>query len=197
MKYNTLKRAFQITSGVLSICLGAYFFIGGLVLLPAYAEYMGGLDGVTAFAFVFEIALGVVLLILGILYCLSPKKINGVYKKRLGVPITNVVFVSILLLLLFIGYTDDTIILILLLFLLLDLGLTLAEMCLPVVKKAAEEVAVTSSEETEPKPNERESENLTIGETEQKLKELKNLLDQKLITEEQYKITVDKILNKI
>ncbi len=113
--YNKLKRAFGLTAAILAIVIGSFevlggfiSFIGGVInLIDAlgYMEdyvYLGAAIG-TVIGALFDLALGIILIIFGAKLCPKPVKVDGVWQTKKKLHIALIVILGVLVFLSFIG----------------------------------------------------------------------------------------------
>ncbi len=105
--YNKLKRAFGLTSAILTIVIGSIealggfiSFIAGVVLLFSNIG-LGDLVGLgtaigTMLGALIDLGLGIVLILIGAKCCRQPVKVDGVYDNKKKMHITLIVLLGIL-----------------------------------------------------------------------------------------------------
>ncbi len=114
--YNKLKRAFGLTAAILAIVIGSFealggfiSFIGGVISLIdalGYMEdyvYLGAAIG-TVIGALFDLALGIILIIFGAKLCPKPVKVDGVWQTKKKLHIALIVILGVLVFFSFIGF---------------------------------------------------------------------------------------------
>ncbi len=204
---NKGKRGLELASAIISIIMGGILAFGSLILLSSievYEEILGvefqGLEIILKISMVIVLAFALAIIILGAILCTSPIK-NGQIKSRMGVSISLIVLLSLLMLMELSSSLFYAILFA------IPCGLLIGSICMKHNKK----IIVNDDKETDDDfeksvldaeqkiivdVNANEN-NDSVEAIESQLLKLKELKDKEVISEEQYKEAVNKILNKL
>lgn len=215
---NKGKRGLELTSAIISIVMGSILALGSLVLLgsidlleEAAGGDLQGMEGILKASMVITLLLSVAIIILGSILCTSPIK-NGKIKSRMGSSIALIVLLGLLALMelsssffYFLLFATPC-------------GLLIASICMkhnkvlasfnagtvstatmmstPTADEMFEKVILEPEQKTTTEQPVVEN-NTSVESIESQLLKLKELKDNGVIDEEQYKEAVGKLLNKL
>ena len=202
MKYNLLKRGLELGASICALCYCAIDIIIVLISLANMSRYLGELES----TFIAGIVIGIVLMILEIIFASllikAPVLENGAYKSKTSIRVSFIVFSSIIAFFLIAGISQNSAnILVFLLFVAIivlesfamaqkDVKHVLESSKVPLEEEQAESIASTTLQT--------ENQDIVKAQTtEEKILELKSLLKEGVLTEEQYKEAVQKVIDKI
>ncbi len=188
---NSTKRNVDLTSAILGIIIGSLEAIGALVVLISSAVLCSGYDFTSLGAILFmvallDIAFCLSFILIGAKLCKKPKVIDGVVVSRKGLDVALLVLSAVYILFSIICFAVGNAGAIVV----INLILSLVTLALKIVSLNLKETKVPQ----EKNENIIESNKDSID---AKIAELKHLKELGVITDEQYNIAVEKIINNL